>query len=637
MRILKVLLWTSLLLLLVIGGLLIAANYIDWNSYRPDVERLVKEATGRDLKIKGDLDFKLFPTPRIAADGLSFANAAWASKAEMIEAKSLALGIVPQALLMGKIRLRSIALEQAVLQLETDKNGRGNWEFQQASGDQHSTDLFKELARIRIDGLKVYWRPHSGKAGEINVDQALLARPLIAQGVKFSVTGSVDGNPVTLKGKIDSLGAFLQGKGLSGEITRSSPKLEIHLAGDFGQLPALDGLDITVKANGSRWPLLAVAYGLPAGDTPPWKTQFKLTSTANKWTVADFDAQAADSEITGGFSVLLGGSRPKVQGKLGASKLDLTRSNQWMTGEISTTGDAEAGSHKFFSDQPVQTGWMRAVDLDLQIKADSFLSQDLSLENADIVINLEDGKFDSSADAEAFGGQVKSHLATQAVGDTLEYRHRLELKDGDVAAITGRWSDPPLLEGKGSVQYAISGAGRSVAGYMADASGSLRVLVGEGTARAGLAERAARGLLSNMFTALLASHAKDQVKMNCLAAQVTIEKGVAVFDVLVLDTDKATLVGKGSANLGTETWDMKFTPKPKHVTLNASVSVTMTGPFEDPRISVGKAGLLKKLAGAASIFVFPPAAVVGLGELGSGNNVCLKFISEGGGGTDGGA
>lgn len=632
MRILKVLLWTSLLLVLLVGGLLVAANYIDWNSYRPEVVRLVKEATGRDLKLGGDLDFKLFPLPRIAAEGLSFANAPWASPAAMLEANSLALTIAPQALLMGKIRLRSITLEQATLRLETDKNGHGNWEFRQSSDDGHSSDMFKELARISIDGLKISWRPHAGKAGEITVDNAWLARPLIAQGVKFNVNGSVDGNPVTLEGKIDSLGAFLRGKGLSGEITRSSPKLEIHLAGDFGRLPALDGLDITVKANGSRWPLLAVAYGLPAGDTPPWKTQFKLTSTANKWTVADFDAKAADSDITGGFSVLLGGSRPKVQGRLGASTLDLTTFNQWMTGEISTTGDAETGSHRFFSDQPVRTGWMRAVDLDLQIKADSFLSRDLSLENADIVIKLEDGKFDGSADAEAFGGRVKAHLATQAVGDTLEYRHRLELEDGDVAAITGRWSDPPLLEGKGSVQYAISGAGRSVAGYMAGASGFLRILVGEGTARAGLADRAARGLLSKMFTAMLAQEQKDQVRMNCLAADVEITEGVARFNVLVLDTDESTLVGTGTANLGSETWDMKFVPRPKHATLNTAVSITMTGSFGDPKISVGKAGLLKKLAGVASIFVFPPAAIAGLGELGTGDNVCLKFAAQGGGG-----
>jgi len=631
MRILKVLLWTSLLLVLLVGGLLVAANYIDWNSYRPEVVRLVKEATGRDLKLSGDLDFKLFPVPRIAAEGLSFANAPWASPAAMLEANSLALTIAPRALLVGKIRLRSIILEQATLRLETSASGQSNWEFEQADGGQ-SAELFGELARISVDGLKILWRPRTGKAAEIDVDKALLARPLIAQGVKFSASGSVDGNPITVDGKIDSLGAFLQGQGLSGEITRSSPKLEIKLAGEFGRLPALDGLDITVQANGSRWPLLAVAYGLPAGDTPPWKTQFKLTSTAKKWTVADFDAKAADSEITGGFSVLLGGSRPKVQGKLGASTLDLTRFNQWMTGEISTTGDAETGSQRFFSDQPVRTGWMRAVDLDLQIKADSFLSKDLSLENADIVIKLEDGKFDGSADAEAFGGQVKAHLTTQAIGDTLEYRHRLELKDGDVAAITGRWSDPPLLEGKGSVQYAISGAGSSVAGYMAGASGFLRILVGEGTARAGLADRAARGLVSKMFTAMLAQEQKDQVKMNCLAADVEITDGVARFNVLVLDTDESTLVGTGTANLGSETWDMKFVPKPKHATLNTAVSVTMTGSFEDPKISVGKAGLLKKLAGVASIFVFPPAAIAGLGELGTGDNVCLKFASQGGGG-----
>jgi hypothetical protein len=132
-----------------------------------------------------------------------------------------------------------------------------------------------------------------------------------------------------------------------------------------------------------------------------------------------------------------------------------------------------------------------------------------------------------------------------------------------------------------------------------------------------------------MLSSLLAAENQEQVKMNCIASHVTITNGIAAFDVLVLDTDHSTLVGSGSADLGREIWDIKFKPRPKHATLNSAVSITLTGPFSEPKVSVSKVDLLKKLAGSASIFVFPPAAVASLGELGSGDNVCLKFISEG--------
>ena len=94
--------------------------------------------------------------------------------------------------------------------------------------------------------------------------------------------------------------------------------------------------------------------------------------------------------------------------------------------------------------------------------------------------------------------------------------------------------------------------------------------------------------------------------------------------------EKSTLVGTGTADLRNETWDVKIKPKPKRATLNAATSIVVTGPFNDPNVTLGKIGVLKKLAGAASLFVFPPAAVAGLGELGSGDNVCIKLIAGGG-------
>jgi hypothetical protein len=55
----------------------------------------------------------------------------------------------------------------------------------------------------------------------------------------------------------------------------------------------------------------------------------------------------------------------------------------------------------------------------------------------------------------------------------------------------------------------------------------------------------------------------------------------------------------------------------------------VTGPFNEPKVTLGKIDVLKKLAGAASLFVFPPAALAGLGELGSADNVCIKLIADG--------
>jgi hypothetical protein len=37
---------------------------------------------------------------------------------------------------------------------------------------------------------------------------------------------------------------------------------------------------------------------------------------------------------------------------------------------------------------------------------------------------------------------------------------------------------------------------------------------------------------------------------------------------------------------------------------------------------------LRKVAGIASLFVFPPAAIAGLADFGSGDNHCVKLAAE---------
>jgi len=631
MRIAKVFLILIGLLAVAAVGLVVAAQYVDWNAYRPKLTRLVKDATGRELTINGDLELQLWPTPRLSADGLSLANAPSGSQTPMIEAQSLVLTIVPRALLAREVRLRSISLGQAKLLLESDAQGRGNWEFKSSGSGDPAVSLFDDLSHIDIEGLAVTWRPHGKTARDFTIDQARLSTPLIGEGLDFNATGSVDGESITLDGSLDSLTGFLSGKGLSGKITRSSPNLEIDLEGDFGHLPAFDGIDISVAANGTKWPVLAQMAGFPTGETPPWKTRLELKGAPRKLSITNMQTELADNDIAGDFDIALDGTRPKVTGKFQAKSLDLTHLDKWWAGKTTTVGQPEPTDGKLFSETPVRVEWMRQVDLDVELTADKLVTEEWELDKADGSIKLTDGRLVASADAQAFGGQATTHLDAQAVGEALQYKHRLELRGADAGRITGRWSDPPLMEARGNLNYEISGTGRSVAEYWANASGSLSLVVDKGTIRAAAADRAVRGLVATFFLSVVPKAAEeDTAKLNCLASQVTIIDGVANFDVLVLDTEKSTLVGTGTADLRNETWDVKIKPKPKRATLNAATSIVVTGPFNDPNVTLGKIGVLKKLAGAASLFVFPPAAVAGLGELGSGDNVCIKLIAGGG-------
>ncbi len=184
------------------------------------------------------------------------------------------------------------------------------------------------------------------------------------------------------------------------------------------------------------------------------------------------------------------------------------------------------------------------------------------------------------------------------------------------------------MTGQGDFDIRVTATGSSPAALMGSVSGEARVVVGEGTAQVGVLERMVRTVGIKTLGVLLGEEKVDVVPMNCFAANLTADAGVVKADVLILDTDKATVLGSGSMDLGEENWDMIFKPKPKQVTLTTAVPIHLGGTFADPEVSAEKVGVLRKLAGIASLFVFPPAAVAGLVDLGAGDNQCVQLAAK---------
>ena len=53
-----------LLLIVVAAGAWISTRDLNLSEWLPEIEAAVRDATGRELKVTGDLEFDLFPSPR---------------------------------------------------------------------------------------------------------------------------------------------------------------------------------------------------------------------------------------------------------------------------------------------------------------------------------------------------------------------------------------------------------------------------------------------------------------------------------------------------------------------------------------------------------------------------------------------
>lgn len=73
--VLKKLLYILIALVVVlVGGLLLGPNLIDWNTHKDRITAEVRKQTGRELSIDGDVSLTLVPVPALSLGGVALAN-----------------------------------------------------------------------------------------------------------------------------------------------------------------------------------------------------------------------------------------------------------------------------------------------------------------------------------------------------------------------------------------------------------------------------------------------------------------------------------------------------------------------------------------------------------------------------------
>jgi AsmA protein len=107
--------------LLVIPFTIPTATYVD------EIVALTKQATGRDLTIKGKASFSLLPHVALEASDVSFSNAPGMSTPDMATIAKLQIEVQPLALLSGDLVIDRFVIVDPRIALEVDKSGRANW------------------------------------------------------------------------------------------------------------------------------------------------------------------------------------------------------------------------------------------------------------------------------------------------------------------------------------------------------------------------------------------------------------------------------------------------------------------------------------------------------------------------------
>ena len=126
-------------LLLLFIGVAIALLTVDPKQFVGPILARVKAATGRDVTVGGDIELKIGFAPRIVAHDVRVGNAPWGKAPQLLSARQVEAQVALFPLLQRRFELVRLNLVEPVIALETNRDGRGNWELGRGARGGRST------------------------------------------------------------------------------------------------------------------------------------------------------------------------------------------------------------------------------------------------------------------------------------------------------------------------------------------------------------------------------------------------------------------------------------------------------------------------------------------------------------------
>lgn len=631
-RIVKILLIAVPLLLVAVavGGIAVLKG-TDFNEFKPEIAAQVKQATGRDLSIQGNLTVEVSLNPAITVDGVTFANAAWGSRPEMVKLDRLEAQVAVLPLLFGRVMIDRLVLEGADILLEVNGDGQANFDFGEsekvASDGGGGAEIPVGAREVAVrNSVLTYSNGVTGVSYRTQVDLMELAGEGMDEPVRLSFEGAYNEAPIRVGAKLGTPSTMLSPENpWPVDMTIEAGGATIKIEGTIAEPATASGIDLDVAITGDELGELSAVAGAEIPRLGAYSLFGNLKGdAASSLSLSDFEAKIADSDLQGNIEVRLDADRPVLSGDLRSERIDLAA----LGGGPGKGGGAKGD--KVFPADPLPLEAMRALDVEVRMDGKTVLIGGAALREATLGLSLKGGSLTvKPINGILAEGSLDGSLRLDARAKTGQLSAAISLNNMDLGRLMKELGASGEVNGQAIVKLDVEGAGGSVAGIMAGLNGEASLLMGKGRMRSAALNTLIGGptqVLGNILT----GSDNDYTVINCAVVRLPVRKGVATAEPIVLDTDVATFVGKGTIDLGTEKLDLRIDPDVKKTTISAAVPVEIGGTLARPEYSLEKLGVARKVGGLLGVVMFPPAAIIGLGELGLGDdNPCIQQAKSG--------
>lgn len=559
------------LALLVVAVIAYVAATFDPNAYKGEIEKRVKQATGRTLKFHGDIELAFWPSIGAKIGRATLSRRASEHEFASIGGAQVAVAVLP--LLSGQVLVDEVSVTGLRANVVRAKGGKFDFEdlMGAAGGGSKPVPGAAAPGVVRFDVAGVRLRDagftyvDEGTGQRLELDGVSLSTGRIAEDVpgQLTLAAQVRGKKPMIDLKVDLESAY-----------RLSPSRQEY---------ALSGMRLGVQGAAAELTRIALTV---TGDV-----QARLAKeTVDAELVVKFDDTTVKAKLG-----MAGFDAPRYRLAADLDRIDLDR---YLVAQKDAKPAPSPGP-KVQVDVPVDLSGLEGVRADGRLSIGWMQLMGLKLEDLKAGLRVADGRADIAPhSAKLYEGTLQGALALMARGNRVAVQEKLS--GVAIGPLVQDLMARDALEGRGNVSVDLTASGPTVNAMKQSLAGTARIELKDGAVKGiNLTEalRKTRAAFGSKSAREQASDTSERTDFSALGASFVVKDGVARNDDLELKAPLVRVDGSGTIDVGRSQLDyvarasVVATAKGQggaeleHLK-GLTIPVKLTGPFHAPKYQI---------------------------------------------------
>ncbi|HKK29185.1 MAG TPA: AsmA family protein, partial [Alphaproteobacteria bacterium] len=653
----KILIGLLAVVVVLVAAAFLAPMFIPKDWIRDRITAQVRQATGRELTIAGDLDLQLLPTARVNAHEVTFSNQEIGSRAEMMTLQELRVHVALLPLLSSELDVNEFVLVEPDVLLEVNENGKANWVFdaagqaesaaappaEQANGQAGSPLAGLQLGDVRVvDGQITYRDAQTGTVETVKDVNVTVSLPNLDSPLGVDGRFAWNGETLELNLGAEQPRALAEGDVSPVSFSLKGDPLSLNYKGrlDTGALEAGGALDLDVPSVRR----LAEWTGSPLdlqGDQAfgPLKLDGELAADPSKISFTSMTLVLDEINADGEMAAALAGAVPSITGKLNVAALNLNPYLEAFGGAPAAAnggGQQQEGQQQAtgWSDEPLDLSPLRQLNAELTLNTGLLQVQDIKIDESALAVTLNGGKLSLDLRKLAlYDGSGTAQIDVDASGEIPSIGHSMKLSGVQARPLLTDAAEIDWLSGTANMEMDVTTRGTSQKAMVNALDGNGNFAFRDGS----LYGINIAAIIRDPASAVLKRETEERkTDFAELSGSFTANDGVVSNDDLQLLSPLLRLTGAGTVNLPPRT--LKYRIEPKAVAslkgqggegekAGVLIPVIIQGPWDNLKIR-------PDLKGAAGEALKDPSKIL---ESEKPAEALKKLIPGIGGGSDGGS